>query len=482
MIDTPALDEFLATANFLGINAAIVEKDWWVAQSLAAIKGMNHGESLPAFGGGTSLAKAYKCINRFSEDIDYKVVMPLGERRDACRAYRNRLIEAIQDIGLTLSEEPFVRDKERFFRLIFNYPNHFQPTPSMRPEVQIEVSLGVLAQELEPETCVVSSYIQEVSDGVAELPAIACVSPVETAADKVSALTWRVCSRVRGATSESGKKDDPRIIRHLHDLAALIPTVQEDGRLLPLVRKMLHADTLRDRDASRVPPDSIDRLDRVAAILSGDEYAQWEQDYNHFVGQFSLTGPEGVPNYAEALACFTVLGDQIKAYLREHGVTPEPLALSPLQDYVSIDYPTHDLDFNETQCLELNETQCLIHALRESLSRLVRHDLPMNQTMGEFMSPFGRPGFGSLMSTKNHPGHRAPEGRGRLVIGLSEKEFPHKEEVAVRRYLISVIQTEIKRIECPPALVMEQLHSDQASSEPEPVISEDKEDTSYSYP
>ena len=52
---------------------------------------------------------------------------------------------------------------------------------------------------------------------VAEFP---CVHPVETAADKLSALSWRARSRDR-----SRANDDPTIIRHLHDLAADPPSI-----------------------------------------------------------------------------------------------------------------------------------------------------------------------------------------------------------------------------------------------------------------
>ena len=46
-----------------------VEKDWWVTHSLAVIFSMSCAKSL-IFKGGTSLSKAWKIIERFSEDID----------------------------------------------------------------------------------------------------------------------------------------------------------------------------------------------------------------------------------------------------------------------------------------------------------------------------------------------------------------------------------------------------------------------------
>ena len=56
------------------------------------------------------------------------------------------------------------------------------------------------------------------------------MDPVETAADKLSALAWRVLARDR---TRAG--DDPTIIRHLHDLAALERHVVSAPRFAELV-------------------------------------------------------------------------------------------------------------------------------------------------------------------------------------------------------------------------------------------------------
>ena len=57
------------TAKKIGLPFQSVEKDWWVTQTLAIIFSMPYAQSL-VFKGGTSLSKAWKIIERFSEDID----------------------------------------------------------------------------------------------------------------------------------------------------------------------------------------------------------------------------------------------------------------------------------------------------------------------------------------------------------------------------------------------------------------------------
>ena len=63
---------FSEIANQKGMKAFAVEKDWWVSRTLEIIFEMPIAENL-VFKGGTSLSKAWKLINRFSEDIDLAI-------------------------------------------------------------------------------------------------------------------------------------------------------------------------------------------------------------------------------------------------------------------------------------------------------------------------------------------------------------------------------------------------------------------------
>ena len=62
-------DALEAVSNLSGRRAQLLEKDIWVVQTLVALVETPFGEDL-TFKGGTSLAKAYHAIRRFSEDLD----------------------------------------------------------------------------------------------------------------------------------------------------------------------------------------------------------------------------------------------------------------------------------------------------------------------------------------------------------------------------------------------------------------------------
>ncbi len=55
-----------------GLPEVVIEKDWWVSNLLNIIFAMP-AECKIIFKGGTSLSKAWKLIERFSEDIDISV-------------------------------------------------------------------------------------------------------------------------------------------------------------------------------------------------------------------------------------------------------------------------------------------------------------------------------------------------------------------------------------------------------------------------
>ena len=66
------------TSDQIKINTIFVEKDYWVTYALHTI--FNHAiGSDTVFKGGTALAKCYKMIDRFSEDIDLVVWRREGE-------------------------------------------------------------------------------------------------------------------------------------------------------------------------------------------------------------------------------------------------------------------------------------------------------------------------------------------------------------------------------------------------------------------
>ncbi len=64
---------FVQTAERMRLSPQIIEKDFWVCWTLRELFGSPEIGSKLIFKGGTSLSKAYKLINRFSEDVDLAI-------------------------------------------------------------------------------------------------------------------------------------------------------------------------------------------------------------------------------------------------------------------------------------------------------------------------------------------------------------------------------------------------------------------------
>lgn len=268
-------------ANALGTDEALVEKDWQVVRALGVLAALDHGDIKPAFSGGTSLSKGWGLIKRFSEDIDFKIAMPEAANKSKGRsqrgAYREQILAALQSAGFTLQGLARAGNDSQYFAADFAYPSAFDPRPGLRPHLQIEMSFFPTA--LPTIDRPLQSLIAQVQQQPPEVAAFPCVDPVETAADKLSALAWRVCTRQRGS-----ERDDPAIIRHLHDLAALESSVVQAPAFKALVLNAAKEDS--NRGGGQAPGDPHERFSAMLDQLHGD--VLWAKEYDTFVSGVSF--------------------------------------------------------------------------------------------------------------------------------------------------------------------------------------------------
>lgn len=109
-----------ATATHIGLPEAYVEKDYWVTKSLKHLSQSKHCDAA-VFKGGTSLSKAYRIIDRFSEDIDLAIF-----GADLSGGARKRLLKSVEAVvahGLKRREDDVRISKGSNFRkTVYQYP------------------------------------------------------------------------------------------------------------------------------------------------------------------------------------------------------------------------------------------------------------------------------------------------------------------------------------------------------------------------
>ena len=228
--------EFLDQANKrLGKRAVILEKDIWLCEVLMVVFSQ-HGLVI-IFKGGTSLAKPYNAINRFSEDVDlgfdyrslgedFDPFVPGISRNEVKRflarqqlrvgeCSRNVIVPALHARFGEATDEPYsIRTDDTGEKIWFKYPSVTgEAGDYLKKEVLLELGGRVIINPYETHTIVPD--VASVSDKITFPSATVKVMPLsKTFWEKVTLLHVE-CNRPRKT------RIPERYSRHLHDVARL---------------------------------------------------------------------------------------------------------------------------------------------------------------------------------------------------------------------------------------------------------------------
>ncbi len=293
MNERPKQDEFEAVADLMAINPSFIEKDWFVTQLVAALATFTYEDFEFIFTGGTALSKAHSLIKRFSEDVDFLVIAPPEQKsRKPLSKFKRAALAYLREYGFAIEDEQVTaRDDNRHVAFAFDYPSYFPQNKPLRPHVQLEIS--VRDPQYPPMPLPVSSFVSTTYSKPPEVERIGCISPVESAADKLSALAWRIPVRIRG-----DERDDPALVRHIHDLALLKGQALADEKFPAMVTTAMQVD---DRRASALSGLSIEeKFGKMLDNLENDP--EYPAEYDTFVKGVSYAAEsDECPNFTTAL-------------------------------------------------------------------------------------------------------------------------------------------------------------------------------------
>ena len=212
----------------------LFEKDVWVLYAIRALVGSPFGEEL-TLKGGTSLAKAYQAIRRFSEDLDvtYSIraiapdlVQRSGEdplpssrsqERNWTREIRRRLTEWVATHALPAIQaglpgmDTSVPVRAEGDRLFVGYEPLFPYNDFVRPEVMVEFGARATGEPREKRLveCDAAPYLPQVS-----LPT---ALPFVMLAERTF---WEKATAVHVFCRQQRSRGE-RLSRHWHDLVRL---------------------------------------------------------------------------------------------------------------------------------------------------------------------------------------------------------------------------------------------------------------------
>ena len=231
------------------IQADLVEKDYYVSLILKEIA---TSSNKVVFKGGTSLSKALKAINRFSEDIDISFSEHIGASRRKKLKY-NIIAPIAEKLGLVITN----LDKTQSDRDINNYIFENKPLCNSNahiiPAVKVETSLitAVFPFQAMPIGNYIADYAKDISlkDYGLE-PFMMNVQVLErTLIDKVFAI----CDYYLAEKSR-------RLSRHIYDIHKILPRINFNEQFRKLLQKVREIRSSLDICPSAKPGININQL------------------------------------------------------------------------------------------------------------------------------------------------------------------------------------------------------------------------------
>ena len=313
---------FAETAAKMKTMPAVAEKDFWVTWVLDRLFADAKLARLLMFKGGTSLSKAYRLIERFSEDIDlildWRAVTgkdPLAERsktkqeelnaaiNEQAQAYIGgellaHIAEALGDLCqcTIAADDPHVIE----IRYLASFSDRY-----LRPELRLEI--GPLAAWLPHEDRLIASYAAE------QFPQVFVRRECAVRVIKAERTFWEKATILHHeANRPEGNPLPSRYSRHYYDLARMAAAPVKDAALANLE---LLTDVVAFKQ--RFYPRGWARYDlavpgSLRLVPDGAVLAAVEADYRAMTHMIFGT----VPAFGEILETLRGLEDEINARRR----------------------------------------------------------------------------------------------------------------------------------------------------------------------
>lgn len=279
------------TTEILGLSdPSVIEKDVFVTQALHALADLTDPAFELVFCGGTCLAKAHQIIARMSEDVDFKIHPKIpfashSEQRKRLGEFRDRVTTYLKEAGFNLDANAIrARDNNSYLVYPLEYLSLFQGKSPIRPHIQLEFTLASprLPLEMKPVTTLIAQTLSTHENGGKSM---ACISVIETAAEKWVGLTRRVAAIARGHDPL-----DETLVRHLYDLNAIFKQVPMTSDFFRLAIETMDRDRLKFKRHPEYTENAQQEIQWSLDILGRD--ATWSNAYEHFIESMVFDDPK----------------------------------------------------------------------------------------------------------------------------------------------------------------------------------------------
>ena len=284
------------------IDPRLIEKDYWIMHALWGLNSLGFEYELK---GGTSLSKGWKCIDRFSEDIDIYIhppadlKLPIGKNHtkeahiQARKDYFDSLIGQLKISGFTSvqRDHSFDNEKLRSAGIRMHYPNLFGKIPDLKEGILLEVGFD---QTTPNEMITISSWVIDKAISVEldvtynQAADVKCYVPEYTFVEKLQAISTKFRKQ-----QESGQMPT-NFMRHYYDIFQLLK--------LKRVQDFIGSEAYFKHKDLRFPnADEKDLTKNDAFVISNIETQKlYQQSFERTKGLYY----KGQPKFSDILESF----------------------------------------------------------------------------------------------------------------------------------------------------------------------------------
>jgi len=264
------------TAQSIDLPEFHIRKDYWVTLSLKALSESPYAESA-VFKGGTSLSKAYRLIDRFSEDIDL-AILPGGLSTNQIKRKIKKVHDATCQHLTYVEGHPKESKGSTFRRTMHQFP--YSETSAIEDQVSRELMIEV------------NSFTTPSPYNVMPIQSMITDVLLENSLDKVVAkfelepfnlqilalertLIEKILAIVRQSYSEKPIAALQNKIRHLYDIHQIMQRAEaksfiSNAELYPLVQQCIS----EEKDIEGFTPSTFYKIPLTDAPIFS-EFDEW---------------------------------------------------------------------------------------------------------------------------------------------------------------------------------------------------------------
>lgn len=311
------VDLIRLTADHLHLPEIFIEKDYWVTRSLCLLAASPQSE-IVVFKGGTSLSKAYKIIQRFSEDVDLALI-PLSPPRSGGQT-RTALKKLTQITGEGLEELEGGTKSSNIRKIYYEYPSIITGQPYGHASERLLIEINAFADPFPSSSKAISTYIYEFlfkkgfKEGIERYNLqpfeISVLSLGRTFSEKIMSLIK--ASNASGAIQQLRSK-----VRHLYDLNQLL-THQEVKDFLLSDYFFETIDKIKQDDAKSPTGNEWTSVPLASNILFNDPEKCWRDLEQTYTGEFKKMVFGDLPSPSKILSTIHTIAERLQEYDRTH--------------------------------------------------------------------------------------------------------------------------------------------------------------------